>query len=163
MKKSREFYYHFKKNYVWLALNFLFLGLVCSCLFCYPAIIYWHQTWVLLGTAVFSFVLWGIKYLVKHRVALVDSTSIKIDHNKPLRWKDIAAAEYRTVRCCFRDLPVIALHPKEGLNYPYNLLQEYCAGTDFTAFSIPLYALTPEEKDEIIGIISKKVKFLNQN
>ena len=99
---------------------------------------------------------WGVDF------GLLDENGIKIDHGSPLPWKDIKNAEYKTAKCCFQKLPVIILNPKKNIKYHYNFMQKRCAKMDFTAFSIPLYAMTPEDGEKIAALIGKKVKFINK-
>lgn len=106
MAKEQVFYYHFKKNYVWLVLNLLMLGLLLSCCLRHPACFYWWQFQVLIGLLGVTLLLWGYKYLCKHTLAVVSETGIKIDHCQILRWDDIVSAEYRQARCCFLRSPV---------------------------------------------------------
>lgn len=162
MKETQAFYYKFKKNWFWMGMNILLLALMLCCCIKYPSCLYWRQTKVLIGTLVFSFVAWGLKYWCRHRVALLDENGIKIDHCSPLPWKNIKNAEYKTAKCCFQKLPVIILNPKKNIKYHYNFMQKRCAKMDFTAFSIPLYAMTPEDGEKIAALIGKKVKFINK-
>lgn len=157
MAKEQVFYYHFKKNYVWLVLNLLMLGPLLSCCLRHPACFYWWQFQVLIGLFGVTLLLWGYKYLCKHTLAVVSETGIKIDHCQILRWDDIVSAEYRQARCCFRRLPIIILRPRQGLKYHYNYLQKRCAQMDFTAFSIPLYDITKEDSRILQQIIAEQV------
>lgn len=162
MKKTEIFYYNFKKNRFWIVLNILLLAMITACCIKYPACLYWRQTRVLIGTLVFSMLMWGFKYIIKHRVAQLDDKGIKIDHCDTLPWKDIKNAEYKTAGCCFQKLPIIVLHPKKNIKYHYNFMQKRCAKMDFTAFSIPLYAMTPQDGKKITSLIGKHVKFINK-
>jgi len=159
MMKAKEFYYTFNKINAWFIFNaallimLVYISFKCSCL------LFWWQTQVLWGVALLSWLIWGYKYLLKHRVALIDDKTITIDHCRPLAWKDIKQAEERIVRCCFRKLKVIVLVPKEGIDYQYNFLQKH--NGDFTAFSIPLYEIvSPEDAKAIKEIIARKVKLV---
>lgn len=76
-----------------------------------------------------------------------------------VRWpgKTLKNAEEKIVRCGFRRLRIIVLHPKKGINYRYNFLQRH--NGDFTPFSIPLYEIvSPEDAAELTEIIAEKVK-----
>ena len=89
-------------------------------------------------------------------MAVVTDESITIDHNAPLKWRDIAAAEIREIYCCLQKRKILVLLPKEGIDYQYNWLQKHNAG--FTAFSIPLYGiLTPEDERELTEIVTDKI------
>lgn len=163
MKKAavqQIFYYHFKTNYIWLVLTFLLFAFMLHCIWCYPMVIYWWQTWGLLGCCVYSFILWSIKYLVKHKMVVIDNKYIKIDHCRPLPWRMVAFAEFKIARCCFQKLPIIIIRTKKPLNYRFNLMQKMCSHMDFTPFSIALYALKPEDANFIAAIIAQKTVLL---
>lgn len=163
MRKSAPehvFYYHFKINYIWLVLTILLFVFMLHCIYCYPIIIYWWQTWGLIGSCIYSFVLWGIKYLCKHKMAVINNKYIKIDHCRPLPWRMVAFAELKIARCCFKKLPIIAIRPKKPIRYKFNLMQKWCAKSDFTPFSIALYALKSEDANRITALISRKIALL---
>lgn len=158
MKKQQIFYYQFKPavNF-WLGLNVVFAGFLIGCCFKFPALAYWWQMQVLIGTCVFSFALWAYKYLMKQKLAVIDDDGIAIDHCQPLLWKNIESAEERVVRCGLRKLPVIILTPKAGMEYDYNFLQRH--NGEFTAFSLPLYdVVSKEDAQKLKKIVAKKVK-----
>ena len=112
----------------------------------------------MVGTVLVSTILWGYKYLLRHRMALIDDKTITIDHCAPLKWKDIKYAEERIVRCCLLQYKIIALVPKDNIDYKYNFLQRH--NGDFGAFSIPLYkVISREDADKITEIIADKTVF----
>ena len=159
MKKEKVFYYHFDKINPWFMFNtallimLTYVSVKCSCL------LFWWQTQVLWGVAIFSWLVWGYKYLHKQRLATINDKTITIDHCAPLAWKDVDHAEERMVRCCFRKLKIIVLIPKKNIDYKYNFLQRH--NGEFTAFSIPLYEIvSSEDAEEITKIIAKKVKLV---
>ena len=154
------FYYNFKTNYVWLVLTSVLLIFMIYCTWCHPFIIYWWQTWGLIGSLIYSLVLWCIKYLRKHKMAVINDKYIKIDHCRPLPWRMVAFAELKIVRCCFKKLPIIVIRTKKPLHYKFNLMQKLCAKSDFTPFSIALYALKSEDANLIAAIISRKIALL---
>lgn len=124
MKEAKTFYYRFDKINAWFVFNtallitMLYVSIKCYCL------LFWWQTQVLWGVTVFSWLVWSYKYLLPQRLAVVDDKTITIDHCRPLAWKDIKNAEEKIVRCGFRRLRIIVLHPKKGINYRYN----FCSG-----------------------------------
>lgn len=67
-----------------------------------------------MGRNRFSWLVWSYKYLLPQRLAVVDDKTITIDHCRPLAWKDIKNAEEKIVRCGFRRLRIIVLHPKKA-------------------------------------------------
>ena len=154
------FYYRFKTNYVWLILTLLLLGFVLHLFFRFPVIVYWWEFWGLLVSGVYSLVLWGYKYLKKHKMAVIDDKYIKIDHCRPLPWRLVACAELKMANFGFKKLPIIIIRTKKPINYNYNPLQRLCSKMDFTAFSIALYALSPEDVKKVTEIISRKTILL---
>ena len=99
---------------------------------------------------------WLYKYVAENEMAVITDKDIKIDHNNPIAWKDIAYAEEKTVRCCGENRKILSLVPHDGVDYKYSWLQLHNAG--FTAFSIPLYGIiSKEDEEKIIKIIDKKV------
>lgn len=155
MSETRTFYYRFNRLNAWLILNIALLITLVSGMICWPCLMFWVQTQVLVGVMLFSWFAWGYKYLVKHPAVIVDDEKITIDNCEPLYWKDIKNAEQKIVRCWFRKYKVIALNPKDNIDYKYNFLQRHNCG--FTAFSIPLYGiLSKEDAAEITRIIAEK-------
>lgn len=153
---SEIIYYRFKKNYPWLAFNVLFLIALISCACYCKALWYWLEMQVLLGVFSVYLLIWCYIHLCKHKMAVITDEYIKIDHTNPLKWTDIASYEERTVQCCGKKR-ILALIPKEGIDYKYNYLQKH--NGDFTPFSIPLYGiLTPEDEEKVIKIVKDKVK-----
>lgn len=154
---KKIFYYHFKPNYIWPGLTFVLLFFMLHCLIRFPILLYWWQSWGLLFCCFYSFTLWAIKYLCKHKMVVIDDKYIKIDHCRPLPWRMVAFAELKTARCCLKKLPIIVIRPKKPLHYKFNFLQKLCAKSDFTPFSIALYALKPEDANLIALLINHKV------
>lgn len=156
MEKQKIFYYKFKKFNLWLVLNIAMCLFLAHCIYKLPCLLIWPQIQILLALFALSLLGWIYKYLCKLPMAVIDENSIKIDHNQPLKWQDIAEAEEKIVRCGFRDRKVLALIPKDGIDYKYNFLQKHNAG--FGAFSIPLYGIiSPEDEKEISEIVAAKV------
>lgn len=159
MKEAKTFYYHFDKINAWFVFNMALLITLSYVSFKCYCLLYWWQTQVLWGVLVFSWLVWGYKYLVKHKLAVIDDKTITIDHCRPLAWKDIEYAEERLVRCGLRKLKVIVLVPRDGIKYQYNFLQKH--NGEFTPFSIPLYEIvSKEDAAEISALIAKKVKLV---
>lgn len=157
MKKSQEFYYNFKPVNAWLFFNILFTVGLFHCVFCWPSLILWRQTQVLAATFLFSWGLWGYKYLKKHRVALITDESISIDHCEKLYWKDVKWAEERVVRCCFHKMKIIVLIPRKNIKYNYNFLQKH--NGEFTPFSLPLYdAVSQKDAKKMTKLVEEHVK-----
>jgi hypothetical protein len=158
MKNSKSFYYKFNPINAWMFFNIILIAIFFGALFWCPYLAYWPQIQVLIGVLGFSVAVWAYKYAFKHRMALIDDKTIKIDHCEPIAWADIEYAEEKIVRCCFKNRKVIILKPKKGISYKYNFLQKHNAG--FTPFSVPLYGiLSVEDEKEIVKIIKEKLPF----
>ncbi|MBR6356426.1 MAG: hypothetical protein IKR92_06200 [Alphaproteobacteria bacterium] len=152
---KKIYYYNFKPLNAWLVFNVIITLLIGSCLFCGSNIWYYPQVPVLIGVVIFSWIMWWYKYIHPQIMAVITDESIKIDHNNPLKWKDIAYAEECEVYCFFKPHKVIALVPHDGIDYKYNWMQK---NNPFPAFSIPLYnLLSPQDEAELTALIDKKI------
>lgn len=156
--EKEVFYYKFGRFGFWLWLSFTLLltALAACCLIRWPICIYWGKMQFLLGVIAASFILWGLMYVKKHRLAVIDGDGIAFEHCAPLPWKDIEAAEDAAARCLFRKRRIIILRSKEGTEYPYNPMQKLCMKSDFTAFSFPLYAMRAEDEAKVREILKEK-------
>ena len=156
--KEEVIYYKFKKGfwaYIWLIFDIVALLAMFKCFWVYaPAYIGYMITALVLLAAHLG--VWLYKYAADNEMAVITDKDIKIDHNNPIAWKDIAYAEEKIVRCCGKDRKIISLVPHDGIDYKYNWLQLH--NTGFTAFSIPLYGIiSKEDEAKIIKIIDKKI------
>lgn len=157
MTENKVFYYHFDKVNSWLVLNAVLSIVLVHCLYKCPCLWYWWQTQVLGGVAIVSWLLWGYKYLLKHKLAVFDKDTVTIDHCRPLLWKDVESVEKKEVRCWFKKYPVLVFNLKQGADYQYNFLQRHNCG--FTPFSLPLYNIVkPEDIEQMKELIKQKVK-----
>ena len=154
--QSKKFYYHFDWLNAWFIINAVLLIMLIYIGVCCPRLYYWPQTQVLLGTFIFSCLMWYFKCIYKHQMAEITDEYIKIDHTEPLYWRDVAGAEIREVWCCLKKRKILVLLPKAGIDYQYNFLQRHNGA--FTPFSVPLYGiLTPQDEQEIIKQIEAHV------
>ncbi len=157
MKEAKSFYYQFNPINVWLVFNAVMTIIFGYALFKCPCLFYWWQSWVLIGVLAFSIAMWTYKYAFRHRMALIDDKTIKIDHCQPLAWKDVEYAEEKIVRCGWKKYKIISLVAKKGINYKYNFLQRH--NCEFGAFSVPMYGIiSDKDAKEIKKIIADKVK-----
>ena len=151
-------YYRFKKGFwawVWLAFDLVVLAGLFKCLCCPISYLYTWQILTLMIIIGAHLGVWLYKYAAENEMAVINDNDIKIDHNNPVAWKDIAYAEEKMVRCCGKDRKVLSLVPHDGIDYKYNWLQNH---NPFPAFSIPLYGIISKEAEaEIIKIVDKKV------
>jgi hypothetical protein len=98
----------------------------------------------------------GTFYVIRFKptLAVVNAQGIKIDHNPFLRWQDIDHAEYRLSSSVLKR-PFIALITKEGVSFNLTFMQRLCQHNRFTAFSLPLYAMTPQSAIALQEIVQK--------
>lgn len=94
------------------------------------------------------------------RLALLTDEGITIDHNETLKWQDIEIAK-EVKAPYFLPQQAIALHVKEGVTHKLTFMQKICENNVFTAFSIPVYAMTVKDANEIRKIIKQKCKYEN--
>lgn len=123
----------------------------------------WFLLVVLIVTQVLTLLaLAAIFYVViiPPKLAVVNKEGIKIDHNQLLKWQDIALAEEKYTSYISRR-PFMALHLKDGAlaKYRLTLMQKLCKKNIFTAFSIPMYAMRPQDAASIRELIKKHVKY----
>lgn len=164
--KETTFYYDYRQLVVLLivySLITIFIYIVAVSLYQ----VNFYNSWVLLGlqiiTEIFSLLaLASIFFVVifPQKLAVVNKDGIKIDHNQLLRWQDIAVAEEKYTSYISRR-PFMALHLKEGALNKYNLtfMQKLCKNNIFTPFSIPMYAMRPEDAAHIRELIKKQAKY----
>ena len=109
------------------------------------------QIFILLALASIFFVV-----IFPQKLAVVNKDGIKIDHNQLLKWQDIALAEEKYTSYISRR-PFMALHLKDGAlaNYRLTFMQRLCKNNIFTPFSIPMYAMRPEDAAHIRELIKK--------
>ena len=145
---SKKFYYQFKRIDSFLIVALLDFILLC-CLGLSHSLL-----WILfIGTMG----LWIYKNFFPQTAVIITDDFIKIDKSNPIRWKDIKSAEFKEVRLFFKDKKVLSLIPQKNIHYAYSPLQKN--NCYFGPFPIPLYGiLTPEDEEEIIRLVQKKVK-----
>lgn len=145
---QKTFYYRFKKFDGCLAI--LILEIIFLCLVGISTSFLWLIMALTIGV-------WGYKNIVKHPAVIITDTDIKIDFSDPIKWQDIQSAEIKTVRLCNKDKKILALVPKKDIQYRYSYLQKN--NCNFGPFPIPLYGvLTPQDEEEIIRLVGKKIK-----
>lgn len=140
---------------------FIYMIAVCLLQACF------YGSWLLLGlqiaTEIIGLLALGSALFVTffpQKLAVVNKDGIKIDHNQLLKWHDIAVAEEKYTSYINRR-PFMALHLKEGALEQYRLtfMQKLCKNNIFTPFSIPMYAMRPEDAAHIREMIKKQVKY----
>ena len=150
-----NFYYSRKKLFELFVLSLLVFGValysvyffsmrvgVATVILCFPILFVWASLYV---------------FLCPPRVAKIDKRAIQIDRAVPLLWSDVKSAHKTTSNpVCGRDIIVFELKPR--VIYPLTWMQEFCKSTRFTAFSIPLYAMSEKDQKAICKEIAKHCK-----
>lgn len=109
-----------------------------------------------------AFILTLAVVIFKPTLAVVNRDGIKIDHNELLKWQDVTVAEEKYTSYISRR-PLIALHvePENLKHYHLTFMQILCKGNVFTPFSIPMYAMRPEDAEAIRNVIKKYTKYVD--
>ena len=144
---NKTFYYKFNKidNCFWAMIT-ASIFVICTHFVC-------PVSW---GLLLITFLVWWYKDILKQPCVTITDKDIKIDHNAPLSWKDIAGFEIKDVCMCGGRMKILSLIAQKNIKYHYNWLQKH--NGDFGAFAIPLYSvLSKEDEDEIIKIVKSKV------
>ncbi len=96
------------------------------------------------------------------RLALIDDEGIKIDHNAKLKWDDISKAEHKKLKGCLHR-EIILIRVKDGVTYRRSFMQYFSKHSPYGEFSIPLYAMTEEDKKNITSEISKHIAIVSED
>ncbi len=162
MKKNKPkplyavFYYDRRKLRLLLAFNLCMLALL---IIFGQAIFY-----PLIPLGLLVILLWFVAtlatahvYFFPQKLILVTDEEIKIDRGAPLKWRNIREAEERIGR-----QRIIVLKPVEGYSCRLTFMQRICQYSRFTAFSIPLYAMTESDQEKIREIVAAHTRFNRQ-
>lgn len=101
--------------------------------------------------------------LIRHPLAVITPESIRIDFCQPLKWKDIAAARKITIAKYYlgkREYKrnIIIFDVPDLSKYKLNFMQKLSKNSEFSAFSIPLYAMDDKEAGKIEKLIRRQIK-----
>ena len=153
MTKTDIFYYSRSKLLLYLLFNLVLLTLAL------------FFTWVIfpqygivyslaLGVCVLSVVATIVAMIIHHPLAVISSSSIKIDFCASLKWKDIKSAH----KVQFGHKELIIFEVKNLSKYKLNFMQKIIKNSKFSAFSIPLYAMDFRDAEAIEKIIGQYVR-----
>ena len=149
------FYYNIKKLYFLTAFNVLLLFAVVFLGQYIP-----HSLWLCSIVTVLCLISLSASAFVTifpQRLASINKEGIIIDHNEMLMWKDIETAEkIKPSRFSTREIIIFKL--KDNVSYSLSFMQKICEKSPYGAFSIPLYAMTKEDKEKIEQEIKKYIK-----
>ena len=166
-EKTETFYYDRRQLFVLTVFYAIIAGFVfliaqntAGCL-CFgsvlKAFLLTTEVLILAALALTVFVL-----IFPQKLAVITKKDIKIDHNMPLKWEDVEEAEEKYTSYITRR-PLISLHLKENTlqNYRLTFMQHLCKGNTFTPFSIPMYAMRPEDAAKIRTLVKKHAKYID--
>ncbi|MBP3687057.1 MAG: hypothetical protein J6J35_01680 [Alphaproteobacteria bacterium] len=167
-EKTETFYYDRRQLFVLAVVYALIAGFVFliaqnayNCCFCFGMLL---KTFLLITeiliVAALSLTVFVLVF--PQKLAVITKKDIKIDHNAPLKWEDVEEAEEKYTSYLTRR-PLIALHLKENAlkNYRLTFMQHLCKSNIFTPFSIPMYAMRPEDAAKIRTLIKKHTKYVD--
>lgn len=162
MKNSiQTFYYSRRKLGLYLLFNIILLAL--AVLFTltvfpeYPLVYYFA-----IGSCLLSVISALVVFLIPLPLAVITPESIKIDRGEPLPWSAVhSLRKVRLGRGLFCKT-ILRLNPGKLGDYHMNLMQKITASSDFGAFSIPLYAMTPKDSHKIEQLIRTRLKSVSQ-
>lgn len=150
-----NFYYDNQKLQKLVLLNAVMLCLVIWAGNCCPEYLGWISVAAVLCLISFSASLYVV--IFPQRLALINAEGIKIDHNALLKWEDINSVEQKCVSGCLKR-DIIVLTPKENVAYRPTLMQRISRRSPYGAFSLPLYAMTAEDREAIMKALEKHLK-----
>lgn len=165
-QKDEIFYYSSKKIVLlnifyalvtivaWKMLNCMFVcGFISNWIIFGFCIVLMVTTLLALASSVFVMIF-------PQKLAVINSKSIKIDHNEVLMWQDVEFAEEKQTNNLTKR-SIIALHVKKDAHYNLTFMQKLCKNNIYTPFSIPLYAMTDDDVKEIRILVQKYCKYVN--
>lgn len=154
-----SFYYDHQQLQKLVLFNAIMLCLVIWAGNCCPEYLGWISVAAVLCLISFSASLYVV--IFPQRLALINEEGIKIDHNALLKWEDIDSAEQRRVSGCLKR-DIIFITPKEGVIYRPSLMQRISRRSPYGAFSIPLYAMTADDREAITKALETYIKIKKQ-
>ncbi len=164
--KETTFYYDYRQLLVLLVIYSLFSVFIYIMAVCLQQAGFYNN-WLLLSLQIITEIiillaLIAVFFVVifPQKLAVINREGIKLDHNQLLKWQDIEIAEEKYTSYISRR-PFMALHLKAGALAHYHLtfMQKLCKNNIFTPFSIPMYAMRPEDAAHIRELIKKQVKY----
>lgn len=159
LSSMHKFFYSRRKLSLYLLFN---LGLLALAL-CFTYVIF-PQYEVVYSFAVVVCVLSVISaaavLFIRYPLAVINPSSIKIDLCSPLKWKDIQSAKKVSVGHCMGQREIIILKVKDLSKHKLNFMQRLIKNSEYSAFSIPLYAMDDNSAAAIEKLINSYVKIM---
>lgn len=152
-KNQEIFYYSRRKLALYLFFN---LGLLALAMFFtwlifpeHTVIYYFAITTCIIATIAVAAVL-----IINYPLAVITPEAIKIDWCQPLKWQDITKANKTQAGYKFGKRDIIIFEVKNLSQYRLNFVQRLIKNSEFSAFSIPLYAMDADAAKEIESTIT---------
>ena len=98
-----------------------------------------------------------IVLLLHKPLAVITAEAVTIDRCPPLKWKDIKSLHKKTVGKSFMAKEIITFEVKNLHRYKLNFIQRAIKNSEFTAFSIPLYAMDKKDAQAIERLLKKQI------
>lgn len=163
-QKAVEFYYDKNK----LALLILIYSLMTMFIaglgdyFAYKGLLYcsvvqWGLT-ITLTLSLLALISSIFVLVVPQKLAVITNKSIKLDHNEPLLWQDVEVAEEIRTNS-YSPRSIIRLIVREDAKYNLTFMQILCKKNLYSPFSIPLYAMSKEDVEQIREIVKKHTNY----
>lgn len=96
-------------------------------------------------------------FFIRHPLAVVTSEAVRIDFCCPLYWKDVSAIKKIIVGRSFYKKTILVFEIRNLSSYPLNFMQRLIRKSEFSAFSIPLYAMEAKEAQAIETLLHSLV------
>ena len=155
-EKQQIFYYSRRKLGIYLLFN---LGLLALAILFTWSIFPDYQPiyYFALGTCSLSILSSLFVFLVRLPLAVVTDSSIKIDHNQPLKWTQIKSVEKINLKLFSFDRPLLRITPQHLDHYHMTFMQRLAGNTKFGSFSIPLYAMSSKKAEQIEKLVLSRI------
>lgn len=154
MAKTEYVFYYDRKKLVWLLGFYLVLLISAVGVTAAGGV----GSWPVLVLPVLAVAGAAYVYFFPKKLAVLSEEGIEIDHNALLKWEDIQAAEERFVSTVSKR-KIIILRLREGVKYPLTFMQYICRNSEFTEFSIPLYAMTFQDQEAIRLLVTEYASY----
>lgn len=151
-RNSIRFYYSRKKMFLYLLFNLwllLMATLFTISIFPEYPMVYRFSLFFCLAAVIATVTV----LLLNQPVAEIDAAGIRIDRCAKLFWKDVVFADIHKIKSLCGTKKIITFKIKNLSKYKLNFMQKLNKNSQFTVFSIPLYAMDQEERKAIATAI----------
>lgn len=146
------FHYSRRKLFLYLLFNLSLLGLALFFTWLiFPSYAFVYE--FALAACVLSVLSVIAVIFIRHPLAVVTPEAIRIDFCCPLYFKDVEAVKKVVVGRGFWKKPILIFEINNFSSYKLNFMQRLIKNSEFSAFSIPLYAMETKEADAIESLL----------